>query len=95
MDESEAKDLLNNSRDKIDVLDEEILNLIVERTSLAKDIVLSKKALNLPIFDSSRENIIYTKISNLARDKGLDTEKTVEIFKLLAQMSKDEQKKYI
>ena len=39
MDVEEAKTLLNKSRDKIDVLNEQIIDLIIERTSLALSLI--------------------------------------------------------
>ena len=49
MNKSEALKLLNNSRDKIDQIDDEIFNLIIKRTSLAKDIATAKMVLGKDI----------------------------------------------
>jgi len=95
MDKNEAENLLNKSREKIDELDEKIIQLILERTSLAEDIITSKKALNKDLFDSSRENIIHEKVRNAVADKQINTEKVVQIFDLLASISKEEQEKYL
>ena len=95
MDKFEAEKLLNDSRKKIDEFDDQILNLILERTALSKDIITAKKALNKDIFDSSREEIIHNKIRNAVANKEIDAEKILEIFDLLASLSKEEQKKYL
>lgn len=95
MDVNEAERLLDNSRKQIDKLDNQILELILERTALAKDISTAKKALNKDLFDSSREDIIHNKIRNAVADKEINTEKVVEVFDLLATISKEEQKKYL
>lgn len=95
MDKIEAENLLNKSRDKIDELDDKILQLILERTSLAEDIVTSKKVLNKDLFDSSRESIIHDKVRKAIADKEINTEKVIQIFDLLASISKEEQKKYL
>lgn len=95
MDKDEASNLLNKSRDKIDELDEQILNLIVERTSLAHDIAISKKTLNMDLLDSAREDIIHDKLYKLLEDKDINKEKIIEVFDLLATISKEEQKKYL
>ncbi|MBE6485628.1 MAG: chorismate mutase [Methanosphaera stadtmanae] len=95
MEKFEAEKLLNDSRKKIDEFDDQILKLILERTSLAKDIITAKKALNKDLFDSSREEIIHNKIRNAVADKEINTEKILEIFDLLASISKEEQKKYL
>lgn len=95
MNKEEAENLLKDSRDKIDVLDEQIINLIVKRTSLAYDIAISKKALNKELLDTSRENIIHDKINNLLDGIDIDKDSVIEIFGILASMSKEEQKKYL
>lgn len=95
MDKFEAEKLLNDSRKKIDEFDDQIINLILERTSLAKDIITAKKILNKDLFDSSREEVIHNKIRNAVADKEINTEKVLEIFDLLAGISKEEQKKYL
>lgn len=95
MNKEEAENLLKESRDKIDVLDEQITNLIVKRTSLAYDIAISKKALNKELLDTSRENIIHDKINNLLDGIDIDKDSVIEIFGILASMSKEEQKKYL
>lgn len=95
MDKLNAEILLNDSRNKIDEIDDKILDLILERTSLAKDIITAKKALNKDLFDSSREEVIHNKIRNALADKDINTEKVLEIYGLLATLSKEEQKKYL
>ncbi|MBR0472151.1 MAG: chorismate mutase [Methanosphaera sp.] len=95
MNKDEAQHLLNKSREKIDELDDKILELILERTSLAEDIITSKKALNKELFDSSRENIIHNKIKNAVADKQINTDKVLHIFDLLASINKEEQEKYL
>lgn len=95
MDVEEAKNLLEESRDKIDVLNEQIIDLIIERTSLAYNIAISKKALNKDLSDTQREDIIHEKINNLLTGRDVDKEKIIEIFDILVKMSKEEQKKYL
>ncbi|MBQ6220566.1 MAG: chorismate mutase [Methanosphaera sp.] len=95
MDEKEANNLLENSRRKIDEFDNQILELILERTALAKDIVTAKKVLKKDLFDASREEIIRNKVINAVADKEINTDKVVEVFELLAAISKEEQKKYL
>ncbi len=95
MDKKEAEILLNKSRDRIDVLDKQILDLIIERTSLAYDIASSKKALNKALFDSAREEIIHERLNNLIADVEINKEIVLEIFDLLATLSKEEQNKYL
>ena len=66
----EAEILLEKSRNRIDEIDNELMDLISQRTSLAKDIVLAKDYLGIPIYDESRENQIHKKIRELSEEKG-------------------------
>lgn len=95
MNKIEAEKLLEDSRKKIDEFDNQILNLILERTSLAKDIITAKKVLDKELFDASREEIIHNKIRDAVANKEINADKVLEIFDLLASISKEEQKKYL
>ncbi|MCD7782027.1 MAG: chorismate mutase [Methanosphaera sp.] len=95
MDKAEAEKLLSKSRERIDEIDKTILDLIVERTSLAQDIIESKQALDMDLFDAKREQNIQDRLYNLLEDKNIDKNMVLEIFDMLATMSKNEQKKYL
>ncbi|MDO5825734.1 MAG: chorismate mutase [Methanosphaera sp.] len=95
MDKIEAENLLNKSREKLDIIDEKLISLIIERTSLAGDIANSKKVLKKDLSDPERENIIHERISKLIEDKDVNKECVFEIFNILFAMSKEEQKKYL
>lgn len=95
MNKQQAEQLLKDSRDKIDVLDKQILDLIVERTSLAQDIITSKKALEMDLFDAKREEAIHKKLKGMLGEINIDEDLVLEIFDLLATISKKEQKKYL
>jgi len=95
MDEKEAEILLEKSRNKIDEIDDNILRLIMERTSLSKDIIASKKALNKKLFDPTREKAIREKILKKLSDTEINKDKVLEIFDLLAQINKEIKKKYL
>ena len=91
----EAEDLLKKSRNRIDEIDNELFDLIYQRTSLAKDIALSKEYLGMPIFDKSREDIVYKKIDDLCSDLGLDVEIINQIVNMLTILNKNEQEKIL
>lgn len=95
MDKTEAKKLLNDSRAKLDEIDNQLIALMVERTSLAKDIALSKKALNKDLFDAKREDIIKENICKKIENQNINQEDVLEIFTILFAMSKKEQEKYL
>lgn len=90
--------ILQDSRKEIDQIDNELIDLIQKRTSLARDIVLSKLALNMDIFDEKREKLIYEKLEKLANEKNLNqnTKNSVfQIIDILMNLSKKEQKEII
>ncbi len=93
--EKEAKDLLKVSRSRIDEIDNELLDLITQRTSLAKNIALAKDYLGMPIYDKSREDAVHEKIRKFSDENGLDSEIVDQIVNMLTSLSKNEQKEIL
>jgi len=93
--EKEARILLEESRMRIDEIDNELCDLISERTSLAKGIVFSKQYLGMPIYDESREKVVHEKIEKLAKEKDLDVVIIDQIVNMLTILSKNEQKEIL
>lgn len=93
--EKEAEELLKTSRNRIDEIDSELFDLISQRTSLAKDIVLAKEYLGMPVYDKSREDAIHEKIKRLSEEKGLDVDIIDQIIDMLTILNKNEQKKIL
>ena len=91
----EAEDLLKKSRNRIDEIDNELFDLISQRTSLAKDIALSKDYLGMPIYDESREAAIHEKIDVICEELGLDVDIIDQIVDMLTILNKNEQKKIL
>ncbi len=91
----EASRLLQESRIKIDEMDEKLINLIEKRTLLARDIVNAKLVLGIEIEDKKREAYIHDKIKQIAREKNIDEVSLTSIIKILTDMSKKEQKKIL
>jgi chorismate mutase len=93
MDRAEALQLLESSRKKIDKLDEEIIKLIKERTSLATDIYQAKIILGMKIHDPKREEFIHQKIREIAKEQEIDKDSLTQITMILTDLSKKEQHK--
>jgi chorismate mutase len=91
----DAEKLLNDSRETINKIDQEIINLISKRTSLASDIVSAKIFLNREIFDEKREKLIYEKVKKLAIEKNIDEDIILKIFKSLLDLNKIAQKELL
>ncbi|MGB9936792.1 MAG: chorismate mutase [Methanobacterium sp.] len=95
MDRAEALKILQESRDKIDEIDEKIMYLIKKRTSLAGDIVNAKRVLGMDIEDKKREDYIQDKTKRIAEQKKIDELCLKKIMKLLTDLSKKEQKEIL
>ena len=91
----DAEKLLKKSRNRIDEIDNELFDLISQRTALAKSIALSKEYLGMPIYDKSREDEIHKKIKRISDEKGLDLDIIDQIVNMLTILSKNEQKEIL
>ncbi|MEC7822689.1 MAG: chorismate mutase [Candidatus Neomarinimicrobiota bacterium] len=56
-------------REKIDTIDKEVFQLLIDRLNAVTDIGEIKKQEGLPILDQSREQVIYDKIDSLFSEK--------------------------
>ncbi|MBO5151205.1 MAG: chorismate mutase [Methanobrevibacter sp.] len=87
----DAENLLSESRNRIDEIDNELFNLICQRTSLAKDIALAKDYLGMPIYDKKREDAIHAKVEKFSEENDIDAEIIDQIVNMLTMLSKNEQ----
>ncbi len=95
MDRADALRILQESRDKIDQIDEEIIDLIAKRTSLAGDIINAKIFLSMEIEDKKREDYIQDKRKKIAEHYRLDERYVKKIMKILTDLSKKEQEEIL
>lgn len=105
MDENEIEQLFENkddacktlmeSRKRIDEIDNDLVDLIYERTLLARDIIYSKLFLGMEIYDKSREDTIHAKIVEMAIEKGIDPDILSEIMNMLTILNKNKQKEIL
>ena len=56
---------MDNFREQINALDQQIMQLLVKRVLIVKEIGQYKKQHNLPILDKTREQKIYSKIEDV------------------------------
>ena len=91
----DAENLLKESRNRIDEIDNELFDLICQRTSIAKDVALAKDYLGLPIYDKSREDAIHAKVEKLSEENDIDVEIIDQIVNMLTILSKNEQKEIL
>ena len=89
--EEEAKNFLIESRNRIDEIDNELFNLIYQRTSFAKDIAAAKDYLNISIYDKNREDVIHVKVEEFSEKNDIDKDILNHIVDMLTTLSKNEQ----
>jgi len=85
--------ILKKIRNKIDIIDAEILKLLKLRVELAKEVYKVKRALNRPLVDRQRENEILTRIREEASKIGMDPMLTLKIFKGIIRLCHESQRK--
>ncbi len=71
---------LNHIRTQIDRLDEQLLNLLVERLALARKAQACKQLAGLPPHSPERESEILQHLLRLARSNGIDGELIEAIY---------------
>ncbi|MGB9727116.1 MAG: chorismate mutase [Nitrososphaeria archaeon] len=81
-------DELNILREKISVLDEQILKLLAERVTVAREIGKIKRGYGKPITDREREKQVYAKVRTHAEKLGLNPEDCEQVFKKIVKMCK-------
>lgn len=62
MNKDEAKQLLAESRAKIDAIDRQLVELLNLRTRIVEDIGRAKEAAGLPIYEPNREEDVYRNV---------------------------------
>lgn len=85
---------LNELRNNIDSIDEQILSLFMKRMELCKGVAAYKKEHNLPVFQGDREKQLIERIKSLTGDKELENG-TAALFTTIIDISKILQNKKI
>ncbi|MDO8511324.1 MAG: chorismate mutase [Nanoarchaeota archaeon] len=81
---------LQEYRKKIDALDEQLLELVVKRLEICKEIAKYKLENKLPVQDQEREKIILQERIEAFQEKGFDDETFIkELFEIIIKKSKD------
>ena len=80
-------------RDKIDQIDDSIIQLIVDRMMIAQDIGIYKKANNMTIFQAKRWAEIQKRVYILAQKGGLSNEFISQYIKAIHDESIDQQER--
>jgi chorismate mutase/prephenate dehydrogenase len=84
-------DDLENLRDRILELDEELVDLIAERKALVLEIGQVKADADLPVLDPAREASVVRRAAALAREKGVDEELVRDVIWRIMASAREEQ----
>lgn len=82
---------LKDIRARIENIDAQMLDLIVQRTAMAKDVLEAKKIEGKPINDTEQNKVVLERVANAATERGLDGDEVKEIFKILIRMNIERQ----
>ena len=80
-------------RNRIDLIDKEILSKLEERMGIAEEIGKYKLENSLPVLDESREKVIHDKIVEMTNPEY--REYILEVYDTILKVSKDLQQKVI
>jgi chorismate mutase/prephenate dehydratase len=82
---------IEECREEIDSIDNEILKLLAKRIEMSNKIGQIKRVANLPIHQPDRENALLENIKNQAQELGLPEEYVLELYKLILSQSRNAQ----
>jgi chorismate mutase/prephenate dehydrogenase len=84
-------DRLEELRQRILEVDEDLVDLVGERKSLVLEIGRIKAELGLPVLDPAREAAVVRRAAELAREKGVDEELTRDVIWRIMASAREEQ----
>ena len=82
---------LHGPREKIDSIDEQILDLLKERNEIVQQVIEKKVENKLPIFVSEREKAKVKSFRQKAEDRGLDAEWAEDFLRMIMTASRAHQ----
>lgn len=85
---------LDELRDEIEEIDRDIVESIARRTYVAESIAQVKEERGMEIHDPDREQDVLERVADRADSLDVDPEVVREVFELLMEMSKDEQRRH-
>ena len=83
---------IDELRKSIDKVDEEIVRLLAERKSIAKEIGKEKKIMRIPVVDVKREKEILENLRKKAKENGLEPDFIERLFRNILENSRKVQK---
>jgi Chorismate mutase len=79
--------LIEDVREEVREIDEQIIKLVVMRRKLAEKILEAKKVDKIKINDEEQKKTVLRRVEKTARANNLDENAIKEIFKILIEMN--------
>ena len=79
-------DDLEKLRQKINDIDDKLLQLLSKRIKVCKSVGAAKKKKGLPIRDASRENEVYNRIKQKSSELGLNSDQVQTVYREIVNM---------
>lgn len=79
---------LDDIRNEIDAIDEEIISLLTKRFAKVQEVSEFKKANNLQPEDLTRESKQYKRFKKLAEEYGIDGSLVKDVFEIIIEYAK-------
>lgn len=86
---------LTKLRVRISEIDQQLLDLLVQRRNLSKDIIVFKDSQTLPLRDLKREQEVLAECIRLGKDHGLDSYYVTRVFREIIEDSVRCQQEYL
>ncbi|MDI6888667.1 MAG: chorismate mutase [Methanocellales archaeon] len=83
---------LKDVREKIQNIDDQIVELIAQRTNLAEDVLEEKKKEGIGIDDEEQREIVLNRMVEAATERNLDAGAVKQIYEILIEMNVERQR---
>ncbi len=83
---------LKEVREKIQKIDDQIIELIAKRTDMAEDVLEEKKKEGMGIDDEEQREIVLNRMVEAATEHNLDAGAVKQIYEILIEMSTERQR---
>ncbi len=83
---------LKEVREKIQKIDDQIIELIAQRINLAEDVLEKKKKEGMDIDDEEQREVVLNRMVEAATEHNLDAGAVKQIYEILIEMSTERQR---
>lgn len=78
---------LKQLREKIDIIDDNLFELLIARANVSAEVGNIKKSLHKEIFDRRRESVIFKKLQKKCKEQNIDFEYIENIWNIILNKS--------